>query len=289
MEGEGGQIMFVLYRFLLGYFLLALMVVSLFSLSLVFTATAAQRNISKLIPGSGGIVSIAEVHRAEAMISTIEDQAAPLRGDLLALRLRQGPAATAAVDVSKPAIASSGSEDGSAVSAVDAEVAALEQQVAAVDAAILAITQNLGGQNFRRVVGELHAIVVSTPFGLGVRIAEMHPQFLSIILALQMGGLGALLLVVRDYLRGPFSRDNEVTFALVTGRIVGGLGAAICLVTLAQSAVGALFTSIRVEGTDNGLLDSYTIAAIGLVGGFMGDGLAEGIQSRSLSFMKRTS
>lgn len=272
--------MFGVYRFFVGYFLLVLTVCSLFTLSVVFTSAAAQRNIAQLVPGSGGLISLEDVDRLAAQIDVLEREVSAQRAEVAQAELQLASQQTSAAG-------SADSGQPSNVTQEDEQLGRARKVVEVSDRQILALTQEFGGANFKRVIAELHAVQASGPFGIGLALMGMHPNFLSLLLALQMGGLGALLLVVSEYLRGPFSRDNGVTFASSIGRLVGGMGAAICLVTLAQSAVGALFTSIRVEGPDKGLLDSFTIAGIGLVGGFMGDGLAEGIRSRSLSFLKQ--
>lgn len=133
------------------------------------------------------------------------------------------------------------------------------------------------GSDFQRVRNEAHALVASTPFGLGGRIVEMHPTFLSTMLVLIMGALGALLYLFPAYL----NRDNRIFFADIVVRLVFGMVVALAFYIVANATLaGFAFVPGGDTGTAGASLNPFTVSLLGIIAGIMADDIASWILKR---------
>jgi len=133
------------------------------------------------------------------------------------------------------------------------------------------------GSDFQRVRNEAHALVASTPFGIGSQIVEMHPTFLSTMLVLIMGALGALLYLFPAYL----NRDNRIFFADIVVRLVFGMVVALAFYIVANATLaGFAFVPGGDTGTAGASLNPFTVSLLGIIAGIMADDIASWILKR---------
>jgi hypothetical protein len=137
--------------------------------------------------------------------------------------------------------------------------------------------QSQFGDDFTRVRNEARALVASTPFGLGPRLVEMHPTFLSTVLVLIMGALGAILYLFPAYL----NRENKIFFADIVVRLVFGMVVALAFYIVANASIASLAFMPTSEGSTAGAsLNPFSVSLIGIVAGIMADDIAAWILKR---------
>lgn len=133
------------------------------------------------------------------------------------------------------------------------------------------------GNDFTRVRNEARALVASTPFGFGPKLVEMHPTFLSTILVLIMGALGAILYLFPAYLK----RENRIFFADIVVRLVFGMVVALAFYIVANATLaGFAFVPGGDTGTAGASLNPFTVSLLGIIAGIMADDIASWILKR---------
>lgn len=159
---------------------------------------------------------------------------------------------------------------------VEAERDRASEFVAASTSTILGIQSHYNGE-YERVRNEAQALMASTPFGLGQRLVEMHPTFLSTILVLIMGALGALLYLFPAYL----NRENRIFFADIVVRLVFGMVVALAFYIVANASIASLAFMPSSDGSMAGAsLNPFSVSLIGIVAGIMADDIASWILKR---------
>jgi len=134
------------------------------------------------------------------------------------------------------------------------------------------------GSDFTRVRNEAHALMASTPFGLGANLVEMHPTFLSTVLVCIMGGLGALLYLFPAYL----NPSSKIFFSDIVVRLVFGMVVALAFYIVANATVAGLsfVPSSGEPGAAGASLNPFSVSLIGITGGIMADDIAAWILKR---------
>lgn len=93
-----------LKRWFAGFFLLLLMVATLFMNSILFSARSFQHNLYTVDPGSGGVISLTELEAVGVQVAELERQTAPQRGEA-ALAAQKAATGQLELDTARDAIA----------------------------------------------------------------------------------------------------------------------------------------------------------------------------------------
>jgi VIT1/CCC1 family predicted Fe2+/Mn2+ transporter len=131
------------------------------------------------------------------------------------------------------------------------------------------------GDNFNRIYNESQAIKRSSFLNLTSTFAGMHPTFVSTILAIIMGALGAILYLFPAYL----NPKNEITFVVIVVRLFFGMVTALAFYIVAN-VTGVALTSGNSGVTMGGDLNPFVVAFLGIIAGIMADDIAKWIMVR---------
>lgn len=152
-------------------------------------------------------------------------------------------------------------------------------QVAEADRRVFALQQSVvpDHQQYGRVRSEVMALREMSPLGLGATIAQGHPAFVSTILVLMMGALGAILYLFPAYL----TRPEPVTFAEIIVRLIFGMCTALAFYVVANATIAGFSLSgdAQQAGT-SGSLNPFTVSLIGIVAGVLAEDIAQWIKNR---------
>jgi peptidoglycan hydrolase CwlO-like protein len=161
-----------------------------------------------------------------------------------------------------------------ALSKAQIELRLIGEQIATSNNQILGLKARFG-DDFDRVYAEAQALKRSSPAGIAAFMATMHPTFLSTILAIIMGALGAVLFLFPAYL----NPSNQVTFVVIIVRLVFGMVAALAFYIVANVA-GVALTSGNAGVTVGTDLNPFMVAFLGIIAGIMADDIAKWIHER---------
>lgn len=152
-------------------------------------------------------------------------------------------------------------------------------QVAESDRRIFALQQSVvpNYEHYQRVKSEVMALLNMSPLGIGAMAAQGHPAFVSTLLVLLMGALGATLYLFPAYL----NRVEPVTFAEIVVRLIFGMVAAMAFYMMTNAAVfGISFGSGVEQVQTSSALSPFTVAVIGVIAGVMAEDIAKWVQDR---------
>ncbi len=230
--------------------------------------TAELEAAAGLTPGAGGgAFDAADVSQRLDRVAAVRTLEAGAREAVIAVRaeLAKLPDLEVALSAHETDLAD-----------LEAERARASEFVSTSERTILGLQGQFGG-DFTRVRNEAQALVASTPFGLGPRIVEMHPTFLSTMLVLIMGALGALLYLFPAYL----NRANRIFFADIVVRLVFGMVVALAFYIVANASLaGFAFVPGGETGSTGASLNPFTVSLIGITAGIMADDIAAWILKR---------
>lgn len=336
-------------RWFAGFFLLILMIVALFVNSIMFSARSFQDNLAHVVPGSGGVIRLADLDKVDAQVAFLENQISPQRGEAAqaaekaavakrdldnardALAALQAKAITQTGELETLAGLTPGATDAEfnaddiqqrldriaaqrldpkardtadrirdglvtvraaltkidqtqeAVLAQQETAARLEaQKLRAGEMVSTSERQILGlkaqfGDDFNRIRNEAQALRNSSPWGIGAKLVEMHPTFLSTILVCIMGALGAILYLFPAYLRP----DSKILFADIVVRLVFGMVVALAFYIVANASLaGFAFMPGGSTGATGASLNPFTVSLLGIIAGIMADDIAAWIHKR---------
>lgn len=234
---------------------------------------------------------IAEVE-AEAAIATAESAAAALDASSLnarVLSLAARPGLSPANQEKVAALRGQVAQLAELEASVDSRDAQRQQlvareravggQVAEADRRIFALQQSVvpNYEHYQRVRSEVAALQTMSPLGVGSYLVQGHPAFLSTLLVLVMGALGAILYLFPAYL----NRKVEVTFAEIAVRLIFGMCAAIAFYVLANATVAGFSIAGDVQQASTAsMLNPFTVSLIGIVAGVLAEDIAKWIQDR---------
>ncbi|MGE3143599.1 MAG: hypothetical protein AB7L65_09775, partial [Hyphomonadaceae bacterium] len=152
-------------------------------------------------------------------------------------------------------------------------------QVAEADRRILALKQGVVGNydQYDAIRSEVVSLMRTSPLGVGATLVQLHPTFMSTVLVLLMGALGAILYLFPAYM----SRANPVTFAEIVVRLIFGMCTALAFYIVANATVAGVSFVPGQQGVQSAsLLNPFTVSLIGIVAGVMADDIARWIKSR---------
>lgn len=141
------------------------------------------------------------------------------------------------------------------------------------------------GDHFDQIETEIESLQNSSPLGLGARLAEIHPTFLSAMLVGCMGALGSLLYLFPAYIAN--RPGMEVTFDTTIVRTIFGMVVAFAffiVYNLSIMLIGVAGTG-GAQATDASQ-NPFTVAGLGIVAGIMGDDIAKWIHDRGAYLFK---
>ena len=105
-------------------------------------------------------------------------------------------------------------QDDSELQALQAQSIVMNQQIEDARNKLVLDSQLLRSGfkgNFNQVVAEVDSLKATSPLGIGMWLAQVHPSSLSTLLAVMMGALGAMLFLFPAYVAN--KPEWEVTFA----------------------------------------------------------------------------
>lgn len=314
------------YRWMVGAFLLLLMVAVLGGNALVFSARSFQQNFTTV---TGAPVfsanQVADISRSMAAVENkleplktraaiVEQQIAAKQAELDTLNRRveaekeagapevAPPAEVAAISAApsaSPALApdapvitpppaanallSLAAQGDADLQALQAQSAAMNQQIDETRNALVAanpLLRNGFKGDFNQVRAEVDSLRATSPLGIGMYLAQVHPSSLSTLLAVMMGALGAMLFLFPAYVAN--KPEWEVTFAAIVVRMVFGMVTAFAFYILANSAIAAFALGgggeAKTATAEN--LNPFTVAGLGVIAGIMADDIAHWIHKR---------
>lgn len=255
----------------------------------------------------------AQTQAAETQINTTR---ADIAGDLSQLEARTGePVAEAAALLDAPALEGRiqalaarpniPPADQAAVAALRGQVAQLGQmeeslsghdmqrvglvaqqrlvggQVAEADRRIFALKQSVvpNYEQYDLIHSEVSALMRTSPLHIGEALVQTHPTFMSTVLVLLMGALGAILYLFPAYM----SRANPVTFAEIIVRMIFGMCTALAFYIVANATLAgfSFVPGQTASGTGTAaMLNPFTVSLIGIIAGVMADDIARWIKNR---------
>jgi hypothetical protein len=250
------------------------------------TQTEAQVNASRaeVAGGLAALESKAGVVVAEAA-ATLDADA--LQGRIMALAQQSGLAPSdqqAVAALRGQAEQLSKLEDS--LTARDGERARLVAQqrlvggqVAEADRRVFALKQSVVSdyESYDRIRSEVMALRATSPLGVGSFLVQAHPTFMSTILVLLMGALGAILYLFPAYM----SRETPVTFAEIAVRLIFGMVTALAFYIVANATLaGFSFVPGQSASGSAAMLNPFTVSLIGVIAGVMADDIARWIKNR---------
>ena len=152
-------------------------------------------------------------------------------------------------------------------------------QVAEADRRILALKQAAVGNydQYDRIRSEVVSLMRTSPLGVGATLVQLHPTFMSTVLVLLMGALGAILYLFPAYM----SRANPVTFAEIMVRLIFGMCTALAFYIVANATLaGFSFVPGQQATGSAAMLNPFTVSLIGIIAGVMADDIARWIKNR---------
>lgn len=152
-------------------------------------------------------------------------------------------------------------------------------QVAEADRRIFALKQSVvpNYEQYDIIRSEVVALMNTSPLGIGAALVQTHPTFMSTLLVLLMGALGAILYLFPAYM----SRTNPVTFAEIIVRMVFGMCTALAFYIVANATLaGFSFVPGQAAQGSAAMLNPFTVSLIGIIAGVMADDIARWIKNR---------
>jgi hypothetical protein len=240
--------------------------------------------------------------RLAIAVSTLEERlggggsaapAAALDGDQLVAR--------AAAVISRPGLPAAESQSAISVRQLSQQLRQMEQHVGELqdeqrdlqmrqrtvggalqesDGAIIALKRTIVGDHYEqydRVRSEADALRRTSLLGIGSAFVSAHPTFLSTLLVLLMGALGATLYLFPAYM----SRPAPVTFAEIAVRTIFGMVTALAFYIVANATLAGLsFVPGQSSSSNAALLNPFTVGLVGIIAGVTADDIAKWIQRR---------
>lgn len=149
-----------------------------------------------------------------------------------------------------------------------------------LDAALNDEAQAFAG-NFSQVRAEVESLVRTSPYGLALTLAEIHPVFLSTLLVCLSGALGSLLYLFPAYL----SNEREISIEDIVVRMLFSMLTAFGFMVALNAANTVLALGGQETTGATASLNPFTVAGLGVIAGVMADDIAKWIRDRGVSFL----
>lgn len=137
--------------------------------------------------------------------------------------------------------------------------------------------------NFDQIRAEIEALEKTSPYGMGLALAQIHPAFLSTLLACLSGALGAIFYLFPAFMAGM----KQVNLWQIVMRWLMGVTAAFVFMIVANAADSLLGFGGAGAAAPQPSLNPFTIAGLGLVAGVMADDIAQWIHQRGSSLFSQ--
>ena len=132
--------------------------------------------------------------------------------------------------------------------------------------------------NFDSIRAEIEALEKTSPYGMGLSLAQIHPAFLSTLLACLSGALGAIFYLFPAFMVGM----RQVNLWQIIMRWLMGVTAAFVFMIVANAADSLLGFGASGSAIPQPSLNPFTIAGLGLVAGVMSEDIAQWIHQRGV-------
>lgn len=223
-------------------------------------------------PGGGGLQPGVLLQRQEAL------QADP---GLLAEETRALADARTALDELNRMRAEA-AEAASARDVVSDEVRVLHAELKVVEDRVLA--RDAGAvRNFDQILAEVDSLNHTSPFGVALYLAQVHPAFLSTLLVCLAGALGSLMYLFPAWL----TNQNQVSFDDIAVRMLFGMLTAFGFMIVANAANSLLGFGAVETPMPQPSLNPFTIAGLGIIAGVMADDIAKWIHQRAVYLIRQ--
>ncbi len=130
--------------------------------------------------------------------------------------------------------------------------------------------------NFDQIRAEIEALEKTSPYGMGLTLAQIHPAFLSTLLACLSGALGAIFYLFPAFMAGM----KQVNLWQIVMRWLMGVTSAFVFMVVANAADSLLGFGGAAAAAPQPSLNPFTISGLGLVAGVMADDIAQWIHQR---------
>lgn len=132
--------------------------------------------------------------------------------------------------------------------------------------------------NFDQIRAEIEALEKTSPYGMGLMLAQIHPAFLSTLLACLSGALGSIFYLFPAFMAGM----KQVNLWQIMMRWLMGVTAAFVFMIVANAADSLLGFGGATAAAPQPSLNPFTIAGLGLVAGVMSEDIAQWIHQRGV-------
>lgn len=132
--------------------------------------------------------------------------------------------------------------------------------------------------NFDQIRAEIEALEKTSPYGMGLSLAQIHPAFLSTLLACLAGALGSIFYLFPAFMAG----NQQVNLWQIFMRWLMGVTAAFVFMIVANAADSLLGFGGAAAAAPQPSLNPFTIAGLGLVAGVMSEDIAKWIHQRGV-------
>jgi hypothetical protein len=158
---------------------------------------------------------------------------------------------------------------------ISAELQVVEERVLAEDAGAL--------RNFSQILAEIDSLKRTSPFGVALSLAQVHPAFLSTLLVCLAGALGSLLYLFPAWL----TSKDQVFFSDIVVRMLFGMLTAFGFMIVANAANSLLGLGAVETPMPQPSLNPFTIAGLGIIAGVMADDISKWIHQRAVYLIQQ--
>lgn len=179
-------------------------------------------------------------------------------------------------------LAAEAAEAASARDAVREEARGLNAELKVVEERILA--NDAGAvRNFDQILAEVDSLKHTSPFGVALYLAQVHPAFLSTLLVCLAGALGSLMYLFPAWLMN----QEQVSFDDIAVRMLFGMLTAFGFMIVANAANSLLGFGAVETPMPQPSLNPFTIAGLGIIAGVMADDVSKWVHQRAVYLIRQ--
>jgi len=161
------------------------------------------------------------------------------------------------------------------VRGLEAELKVVEDRILAKDAGAV--------RNFDQILAEVDSLNHTSPFGVALNLAQVHPAFLSTLLVCLAGALGSLMYLFPAWL----TNQVQVSFDDIAVRMLFGMLTAFGFMIVANAANSLLGFGAVETPMPQPSLNPFTIAGLGIIAGVMADDISKWIHQRAVFLIRQ--